>query len=92
MTWNRAHKRLRMFTNGEMKLESTVPSNRNTDFMNSSHPVYDIGLKRDTGAVAHAFFSDLMVFDRELPFSPTQSAINEIKDEIFGKHPLQDYV
>ncbi|XP_068701132.1 uncharacterized protein [Montipora foliosa] len=92
VTWNRAHKRLRMFTNGEMKLESTAPSNRNTDFMNSSHQFYDIGLKRDTGAVAHAFFSDLMVFDRELSFSPTQSAINEIKDEIFGKHPLKDYV
>ena len=46
--------------------------------MNSSHLVYDIGLNRDNDTVAHAYFSDLMIFTRELGFSSSEN-VNEIK-------------
>ena len=89
MTWNRAYKRVRLFSNGEIKVESYVAPNGSIDIMNSGHSVYDIGLKRDSGTVAHAYFSDLMIFDREYSFSPN---VNEIKDDIFSKHPLHNFI
>lgn len=87
MTWNRAIRRVRLFVNGEVKNESNVVSNRNINCMNSGHPDYDIGLKRDSGTVAHAFFSDLMIFYRELKVS---NSPNEIKSSIFLNHPLYE--
>ena len=45
MTWNRATRRVRLFVNGEVKHESTVAPDKNINFMNSGHSVYDIGLK-----------------------------------------------
>ena len=65
-TWSRADRTVRLFKNGEMKLERTLAENRNPDFMNIDHSVYDIGLKRDSGTTVHAHFSDLMLFSREL--------------------------
>lgn len=91
MTWNRATRRVRLFVNGEVKHESTVAPDKNINFMNSGHSVYDIGLKRDSGTLAHAYFSDLMIFTRELEFSSSEN-VNEIKDEIFLTHPLHNLV
>ena len=73
-----------------MRLESTVAADRNLNFKNTSHSVYDIGLKRDGGNVPHAYFSDLMVFDREFQFSPSEN-INDIKNGIFANHPLSSF-
>ena len=72
--------------NGEMKVSKNVTSN-SKDFMNSGHSVFDIGLKRDSRTTAHAYFSDLMVFSRELRFSPIKN-VNEIKEYLVLKHPL----
>ncbi|XP_044176970.1 sushi, von Willebrand factor type A, EGF and pentraxin domain-containing protein 1-like isoform X2 [Acropora millepora] len=91
MTWNRATRRVRLFVNGEVKYESTVAPDKNINFMNSGHSVYDIGLKRDTRTFVHAYFSDLMIFTRELGFSSSEN-VNEIKDEIFLTHPLHNLV
>ena len=77
--------------NGEKKQESTVAQNKDIDFMDSGHSVYDIGLKRDSGTVEHAYFSDLMVVYRELQFSPSEN-VNEIKSVIFLTHPLYNFV
>ncbi|XP_074621416.1 uncharacterized protein LOC141879947 isoform X2 [Acropora palmata] len=91
MTWNRATGRVRLFVNGEIKHQSTVAPDKNINFMNSGHSVYDIGLKRDSGTLVHAYFSDLMIFTRELGFSSSEN-VNEIKDEIFLTHPLHNLV
>ena len=91
MTWNRATRRVRLFVNGEVKNNSTVAPDRNINFMNSKHSVYDIGLKRDSNTVAHAYFSDLMIFTRELGFSSSEN-VNEIRNVIFLTHPLHNLV
>ena len=72
--------------NGEMKVSRKV-TRRSKDFMNSGHSVFDIGLKRDSRTTAHAYFSDLMVFRRELRFSPIRN-VNEIKEYLVLEHPL----
>ena len=72
--------------NGEMNVSKNVTSN-SKDFMNSGHSVFDIGLKRDSRTTAHAYFSDLLVFSRELRFSPIKN-VNEIKEYLVLKHPL----
>ena len=91
MTWTRADRVVRLFINGEMKYNHTVPDNSNINFSNSGHAVYDIGLKRDSGTTTHAYFSDLMVFSREFQFLPSNN-VNEIKDGIFVNHPLSSYI
>jgi len=91
MTWTRADRVVRLFINGEMKLNHTVSDNPNLNFKNSGHAVYDIGFKRDSGTTTHAYFSDLMVFSREFQFSPSDN-VNEIKDGIFRNHPLYSYI
>ena len=78
MTWERTQGTVRLFMNGEMNVSKNVTSH-SKDFMNSGHSVFDIGLKRDSGTTAHAYFSDLMVFRRELRFSPIKN-VNEIKE------------
>ena len=70
MTWTRADRVVRLFMNGEMKLNHTVSDNPNLNFKNSGHAVYDIGFKRDSRTTTHASLSDLMVFSREFQFSP----------------------
>ena len=91
MTWSRADRTVRLFINGEMKMERTVAENRNLDFMNTAHMVYDIGLKRDSGTTAHAHFSDLMLFSREFQYSPSEN-VNEIRNGIFLNHPLYNFI
>ena len=91
MTWSRADRTVRLFINGEMKLERTVAGNRNLDFMNTAHSVYDIGLKRDSGTTVHAHFSDLMLFSREFQYSPSEN-VNEIRNGIFLNHPLYNFI
>lgn len=89
MTWGRikaTQGTLRLFINGEMKKSVNVTGD-SMDFRNSGHSVYDIGLKRDSRTTAHAYFSDLMVFSRELRFSPIKN-VNEIKEYLVLKHPL----
>ena len=86
MTWGRTQGTVRLFMNGEMNVSKNVTSN-SKDFMNSGHSVFDIGLKRDSRTTAHAYFSDLMVFSRELRFSPIKN-VNEIKEYLVLKHPL----
>lgn len=63
------NQRVRLFVNGEVKHGSNVAPDRNINFMISGHSVYDIGLKRDSGTVAYVFFSDLVIFCRDLKFS-----------------------
>lgn len=86
MTWGRTQGTVRLFMNGEMNVSRKV-TRRSKDFMNSGHSVFDIGLKRDSRTTAHAYFSDLMVFSRELRFSPIKN-VNEIKEYLVLKHPL----
>ncbi|CAH3171045.1 unnamed protein product [Porites evermanni] len=86
MTWGRTQGTVRLFMNGEMNVSKIVTSN-SKDFMNSGHSVFDIGLKRDSRTTAHAYFSDLMVFRRELRFSPIKN-VNEIKEYLVLNHPL----
>lgn len=89
---NSSYKRVRLFTNWEIKVESYMVPSGFFDIMNSGHWVYDIGLKResrDSGTNAYAYFGDLMIFDREYSFPPN---VKEIKDDIFAKHPLHNII
>ena len=92
MTWGRIQATqgtLRLFINGEMKKSKNVTGD-SMDFRNSGHSVYDIGLKRDSGTTTHAYFSDLMVFSREMRFSSIQN-MNQIKENLVLNHPLYTY-
>ena len=66
-------------------------TSQSKDFRNSGHSVFDIGLKRDNGATAHAYYSDLMVFNRELRFSSIEN-VNHIKEHLVLNHPLYAYI
>ena len=61
------------------------------DIKNSGHSVYDIGFKRDGGTTTHAYYSDLMVFSRELRFSSIEN-VNQIKKHLVLNHPLYAYI
>ena len=87
MTWGRTEGTLRLFINGEMNTSKNVTSN-SMDIKNS---VYDIGLKRDDGETTHAYYSDLMVFSRELRFSSIEN-VNQIKEHLVLNHPLYAYI
>ena len=90
MTWGRKQGTQRLFINGEINVSKNVTS-YSKDFMNSGHSVFDIGLKRDSGITAHAYYSDLMVFSRELRFSSTEN-VNHIKEHLVLNHPLYAYI
>lgn len=85
MTWRRSERKARLFVNGVMKKEVVAADNPNLDFKNTGHSVYDIGLKRDSAEAAHAYFSDLMIFNRDL-------SVNEIANDLFHNHPLRAFV
>ena len=68
-----------------MKAERVANDNAILDFKNSGHTVYDIGFKRDTAETVHGYFSDLMVYKREL-------SENEITNLLFLNHPLRTLV
>ena len=91
MTWGRTEGTLRLFINGEMNTSKNVTSN-SMDIKNSGHLVYDIGLKRDDEATTHAYYSDLMVFSRELRFSSIENSFNQIKEHLVLNHPLYTYI
>ena len=90
MTWGRTEGTLRLFINGEMNTSKNVTSN-SMDIKNSGHSVYDIGLKRDGRTTTHAYYSDLMVFSRELRFSSIEN-VNQIKEHLVLNHPLYAYI
>ena len=85
MTWGRADRRVRLYINGEVKLDHVVSDNPVLDFKNSGHSVYDIGLKRDSGITTHAYFSDLIIFTHEL-------SENEIKNKLFFNYALHSFI
>ncbi|KAJ7360220.1 hypothetical protein OS493_016848, partial [Desmophyllum pertusum] len=85
MTWGRLNRTVKLYINGEMKLNHVVDDNPILDFKNSGHTVYDIGLKRDHEVTIHAYFSDLMIFNSEL-------SENEIRNELFQNHPLHSFI
>ena len=85
MTWGRVDRRVRLYINGEVKLDQVVSDNPVLDLKNSGHSVYDIGLKRDSGTTAHAYFSDLMIFTHEL----SEAALEY---ELFVNHALHSFV
>lgn len=68
MSWKRGISgKLKLYANGEKKFERAVDGNANLDFRNSGRSVYNIGLRIDNGDTIHAYLSDLVIFDRELP-------------------------
>lgn len=82
-TWGRTQHTGKLYIDG-IHYKSAIADTNNepvVDLKNSEHPVYDIGLKRDSRENSHAYFSDLWVFNREL-------SENEIRNELFLKHPL----
>lgn len=84
MTWGRADRKVRLYINGDVKLDRIIPDNPVLDFKNSGHSVYDIGLKRDSGTTTHAYFSDLIIFTHEL-------SETDLKNELFFNHPLRSF-
>ena len=85
MTWGRVDRRVRLYINGEVKLDQVVSDNPVLDLKNSGHSVYDIGLKRDSGTTAHAYYSDLMIFTHELLEA-------ELENELFVNHAFHSFV
>ena len=85
MTWVRADRRVRLYINGEVKLDRVMSDRPVLDLKNSGHSVYDIGLKRDSGTTNHAYFSDLVIFTHAL-------LETELKNELFFKHPLRSFI
>lgn len=68
MSWKRGISgKLKLYANGEKKFERAVDGNVNLDFRNSGRSVYNIGLRIDNGDTIHAYLSDLVIFNRELP-------------------------
>lgn len=59
-----------MFQNGNQIFEETVAENAILDLRNSGRSVYDIGkglTPSRTEETAHAYLSDLVIFNLELP-------------------------
>ena len=84
LTWSRAHRRATLLLNGDVARQLVVDNNPDLDLRSSGHSVYEIGLMRSTGDTSHAYFSDLVIFNRELSES-------ELEDELFRNHPLNQY-
>ena len=85
ITWGRADRKVKMYINGDVKLDKVIPDNPVLDFKNSGHSVYDIGLKRDTATTTHAYFSDLVIFTHELSGT-------DLKNELFVNHSLRRFI
>ena len=85
ITRGRSERTFRIYINSERKVNHVVSDNPVLDFKNSGHAVYDIGLKRDSGTTALAYFSDLVIFTHEL--SATQ-----LKSDLFLNHPLHNFI
>ena len=86
MTWKRAISgKLEMYVNGIKKLDRVVDGNQILDFKNSGGSAFDIGLRKDVGNTMHAYLSDLVIFNREIPE-------HELKEEWFLDHPLYSFI
>jgi len=85
VTWRRTDRKAKLYINGDMKEELVADDNPVIDVKNSGHTVYDIGFKRDNGETSHAYYSDLMVFDRDLSDS-------EILNNLFNSHPFHTFI
>ncbi|KAJ7382130.1 hypothetical protein OS493_036836 [Desmophyllum pertusum] len=85
ITWRPADRTVRLYINGNKKLDHVVSDNPVLDFKNTGHTVYDIGLKRDDGDTTHAYFCDLMIFTHEL-------SENELNNDLFLNHGLRSFI
>ncbi|KAL9989001.1 hypothetical protein ACROYT_G003504 [Oculina patagonica] len=86
MTWKRGDSgKLKIYANGDKKVELVVDGNAILDFKNSGRSVYDIGLRKDAGETIHAYISDLVIFNRELPEQ-------ELKEQWVLNHALYNFI
>ncbi|KAL9988993.1 hypothetical protein ACROYT_G003495 [Oculina patagonica] len=86
MTWKRGISgTLKMYANGDKKFELVLDGKATLDFKNSGRSVFDIGLKKDTGDTVHAYLSDLVIFNRELPD-------HELKEQWVHSHALYKFI
>ena len=85
ITWGRVNRKVRLYVNGDVKLDQFILDYPVLDFKNSGHSVYDIGLKRGSATTTHAYFSDLVIFTHELSGA-------EVKYELFANHPLRSFI
>ncbi len=86
MTWKRGDSgKLKIYANGDKKVELVVDGNAILDFKNSGRSVYDIGLRKDAGETIHAYISDLVIFNRELPE-------HELKEQWVLNHALYNFI
>ena len=88
-TWKRRiiQSQLRIYHNGNKILEENVSENAILDFWNSGRSVYDIGkvLYRGVEERAHAYLSDLVIFNRELPE-------HKLTEELVVSHVLHNVI
>ncbi|KAJ7384403.1 hypothetical protein OS493_021814 [Desmophyllum pertusum] len=85
ITWRPADRTVRLYINGNKKLDHVVSDNPILVFKNTGHTIYDIGLKRDGGVTTHAYFCDLMIFTHEL-------SENELNNDLFLNHGLRSFI
>ena len=86
MTWKRGISgKLKMYLNGYKKFEHVVGGNRNLDFKSSGRSTFDIGVRKDTGETMHAYLSDLVIFNRQLPE-------HELKEKWVRRHALYQLI
>ncbi|XP_078345545.1 uncharacterized protein LOC144631045 [Oculina patagonica] len=86
ITWKRGvTATLKMYANGDKKVEHIVDGNAVIDFKNSGRSVFDIGLRKDAGETIHAYISDLVIFNRELPE-------HELKEQWVVNHVLYSFI
>lgn len=88
-TWKRGNiqSQLKIYHNGNNILEENVTENAALDFWNSGRSVYDIGkvLYRSVEERAHAYLSDLVIFNREL-------SKHELTEELVLSHVLHNFI
>ena len=67
VNWNRDTLTSETFLNGKRVYSTNVKSD-DIDLMRNNHPVYDIGLKRDSGTAStfKGFLKELVIFGRAL--------------------------
>ena len=83
LSWSRSQRTAKLHINGAQYASkvASISYDSTVELKNSGHSVYDIGLKRDSEDTTHAYFSDLMIFNRELSDS-------EIRNDLFVSHPF----
>ena len=86
-TWSRTQGTAKLYINGVHHASKSADTSIDStlDLKNSGHSVYDIGLIRGSGKTTNAYFSDLMIFNREL-------SENEIRNDLVVNHPFHIFV